>query len=389
MTAARSDIRAVHASLRRAQDAQITRVVAMVDALPQRGPADDLIAPLRPRLAQLRPARPFGFKRLLFTPLDPVIVPVAAWRSGTPAVPRTILVPLGRALIAALGDDPDGSGYSTLDRDTILVAGTAVWPRAAAMLATLPLPAGWTERSGLPPAEYPMLRDIIAAVLADATTLERTAQCRSPPEDAWIRAVLHRAAARGPVPLATMMAILLARLPDAAQVLAIASGCQRQSWDQAVTQTLARLEAELQATAHPPDAAQAAMEAARVAALLDGLDQRADTARKRQLDRIRRDADTLCRRQFDTALASTMAQTNDALTAAHDDATILALEASARDLRRLEAAGRRLGSGDHFDSQLRQAAAALGAGDSALGLADRVRLVEILAGAEAATALLA
>ena len=67
-------------TLNAARDEQLARVVAVVDALPARGAADTLIAPLRPRLATLRPTRPLNLTRLLFTPLDPLIVPSAEWR---------------------------------------------------------------------------------------------------------------------------------------------------------------------------------------------------------------------------------------------------------------------------------------------------------------------
>jgi hypothetical protein len=53
----------IQTSLAHAADAQIARVVAMVDAMPERGSADALIAPLRPRLAALRPTRPLSFTR--------------------------------------------------------------------------------------------------------------------------------------------------------------------------------------------------------------------------------------------------------------------------------------------------------------------------------------
>ena len=64
-----NSLRSLHlmqANLTDASDAQIEQIVALVDSLPQRGVADDLIAPLRRRLARLRPHRPMSFMRLLF-----------------------------------------------------------------------------------------------------------------------------------------------------------------------------------------------------------------------------------------------------------------------------------------------------------------------------------
>ena len=94
-------LRELQHSLATAQDGQIERVVAMVDALPQRGAADRLIAPIRPRLAQLRPARPLRFCRLLFLPLDPLVVPPTKWRRASLTLPRTVLEPLALADLPA------------------------------------------------------------------------------------------------------------------------------------------------------------------------------------------------------------------------------------------------------------------------------------------------
>ena len=94
----RTALRNLNTELTSARDGQITRVVAMVDALPQRGDADLLIVPLRSRLTQLRLDRPLRFCRLLFTPFDPVIVAGAKWRPGSPTIPRTALEPIAEAV---------------------------------------------------------------------------------------------------------------------------------------------------------------------------------------------------------------------------------------------------------------------------------------------------
>jgi hypothetical protein len=48
-----------------ADDDELTRVVAMIDKLAERGAADAVLSPLRPRLARVRPARPTHLTRLL------------------------------------------------------------------------------------------------------------------------------------------------------------------------------------------------------------------------------------------------------------------------------------------------------------------------------------
>src|SRR5271165_6163640 len=111
-------IREVNRGLAAARDEQIMQVVAMVDAMPNRGPADQLIAPLRPRLAHLRPPRPLRFARLLFTPLDPLIVSAARWRPEQPTIPRTVIPFLAAAVEAVLGAETRAvaamiEGYTT------------------------------------------------------------------------------------------------------------------------------------------------------------------------------------------------------------------------------------------------------------------------------------
>ncbi len=95
-------IREVARGLAAARDAQIMQVLAMVDAMPHRGAADQLIAPLRTRLARLRPPRPLRFARLLFLPLDPLIVPAARWRAEQPTIPRTVIPFLATTIEASL-----------------------------------------------------------------------------------------------------------------------------------------------------------------------------------------------------------------------------------------------------------------------------------------------
>jgi hypothetical protein len=72
------------------------------------------------------------------------------------------------------------------------------------------------------------------------------------------------------------------------------------------------------------------------------------------------------------------------------DQEIAALEGAARALRRYEAEGRKLGGGAHYDRALEQAGRQLAptGRDSRASRMDRVRLVEILQGSEAAEALL-
>lgn len=157
---ARNGSVAVARALCGAQDEQLMRVVALVDGLSSnRGAADRLLESVRPRLAALRPPRPLSFNRLLFQPLDPVIVPTAEWRPGDARLPRGAITPLGAALYAALGAvaaavETGCAGRTTDDAEAIRTLGALLWPAAAAALPRLAAPpAGW-EASGLPASGF-------------------------------------------------------------------------------------------------------------------------------------------------------------------------------------------------------------------------------------------
>ena len=372
----------LQASLVQARDAQVAQVVAMVDALPDRGEADALIAPLRPRLAQLRPARPPGFTRLLFTPLNPVIMPSAEWRRCGIGVPRPALSLLGAAARAAL---PDLASLPP-EREMLTAAAMSLWPEAAAVLDALDLPLDWHDATGLAARDFPLVAGAAVAVLHEAPVIERLARKRDRIEDGEIWPVLSRSKARGPVALDTVVSVLLARLPVPAQVAALAT--EASGGDRATGRAIDRLASSLSTAVDGADLREAAVEANRVAALLDALAEGAPAERRARLDQARRDADALARRSVGQAVGQAVTMAQSAMTASFDDGAIATMEAFARDLRRLETAARKLGSGDFYDAQLAAAAAAMQDIQGDLGLADRVRLVEILAGPEQALALL-
>jgi hypothetical protein len=83
------EFRTLQRELAAAQDHQIARVLQIVDGLESRTEADHLISALRKRLAELRPMRKLNFDRLLFAPLDPLIVNAPDWTPAAEAcVPR-------------------------------------------------------------------------------------------------------------------------------------------------------------------------------------------------------------------------------------------------------------------------------------------------------------
>lgn len=167
--AARTGSLEVARALLGAKDEQLVRVVAFVDGLGiERGTADRLLESVRPRLAVLGLPRPLSFTRLLFMPLDPVIVPSAMWRPGGSHFPRGAIMPLATALHGALGDtaaavDAACAGRATDDSDTIHASGAVLWPAAAAAIALFAgPPEGW-EASGHGPDTFPALAALCAA----------------------------------------------------------------------------------------------------------------------------------------------------------------------------------------------------------------------------------
>ncbi len=154
---------AMREALAGAPDATLGRVVGMLDSLNDRRAADTLLEAARPRLRDLRPARPLRFTRLLALPFEPVLVATEAWDGGAATIPRAALSPIGRAMHAALGETAEAIEIAALGQtmaNTALVArlGARLWPVAARTRLTLPLP-GWAE-AGLPPEVAAPLLDL-------------------------------------------------------------------------------------------------------------------------------------------------------------------------------------------------------------------------------------
>ena len=402
-SATRTVVREVVSCLDNAKDEALARVVAIVDALPIRGAADALIAPMRPRLALLRPARPLSFARLLFTPLDPVIVTPSGWRRGKLGIPRTIIVPIAMQVRRELADTATAIeaslvGCTTNDRHAILQAGEILWRAAAELLARLPMPSDWPSVTGLSEADHAVLARACTIVLTPAATTERiiAGLCDGEaPDAATLREILVGTVSAGPLEVSTLLAVLLTRIPNGAQLVTAAmeltSGqpdAQRSAVvDHAIEFILDGIEAF---AGSDPDLDRTIAAGCRIAAMLQFLEQPGPAfrpSRKARIDAMRRDIDDNYRARFAAELDRRVARVSEALGPSATDAEVENLERTIRDLRRLETAGRRLGGAEHYDRKLRQATAQMRA--SGLPLMDRVRLVEIMEGPKAALALLA
>lgn len=386
-------------------DDKLARIVAVLEgATPEanaaRGMAEALIAPLRPRLAQLRPRRRLNLSRLTFAPLDPMIVPATQWARDGIGVPRTALAPLWITIRAALGPREAAlrAALAAEPADSCERVGATLWPLAAAALGEAePAAEGaaaWQAATGLDAAEHKALALRIAAILAQAPALaamEARLAAGLPPAQAELATWLAPLAEAPKPTLATGIAILLARLPQADAVMALSEDPARvlaTAKPEAAAATEIAIGFALDAAASvPATGGDAGAEAARQAALLLlGLEARAQE-RPTRLARIRaarQAADARLRAGFAEAIALQLTASS---TVTRQDG---ALEASALALRRFAGAARHLGSAPAYDSALRQAATALAPppdADAATRVA-RARLVEILAGSDAAAALL-
>ena len=393
-----------------AADPQIMRIVAMVDAMGTRGPMDQLIAPLRRRLLVLRPPRPLRFDRLMFHPLDPLIVPAMRWRWGRHTIPRSVLTPMSRHVHRLMGEEAQAieaelAGKTTADQALIGRLGQRLWPRAAAILAETKIFESW-DITGLGDRLYRPLANLVAALLAEAAPLDalctETAEGLLPPRPEAVGAMLGRTAAAHPAALPMLIVLLLTRLPQAAafirqaplgsSLVGIRAATVKLALEQAADRLLRQLieDEATEAALAAGSLADAGAATRRILTLLEQLACGTVGPRQReQMRLVRQRLDGGCQARFATGLQEDLLAPLRYTGPALDAAAVGALEQAARGLRMLAFEARPLPSGGGFEPMLIQAATVIRgeAMRDRLTLADQVRLVEILSGPEAALAL--
>ena len=378
-----------------AADERLRRVVALVDALPERGTIDALIAPMRPVLARLRPPRPMTLTRLLFVPADPLIVPAAAWTPASPAIPRSALLSLVAQVRAALGEDADAldarmTGLTMEAAAKVAEFGALLWPRAARELRKERVPADWFT-TGLSMAAREAIVRPLSALLAEGVALVRLAGMEGAEAVAEAERLLRAAATEGPAALGMMLALLLRRLPRIQRLLRIADEIAPRPGGGAaapIERALEFLVGEI--SAPPPEdaaVAEAALHFHRAARTLQQLQGAAASVREpgpaARIEAARERLAEHCRARFAAAaerLAVAAGPSED------EPSGPAGPEEDARALLRLEAVGRHLGDGEAYERPLREAAARVAA-DGRLARNFRLRLAEILVGPDAALAL--
>jgi hypothetical protein len=393
-------VRALRRDMLQASDRHVIRVVALVDALRARGVADELLAPLRQRLALLRAPRPLRLPRLIFQPLRPLIVDAAQWRIGQQAIPRTIIVPMAEQVRLAMGVagsaiESSMAGRTTADTDVVAELGRSLWPAAAQILADSPLPKTWAATE-LADAIYRPLADLVATVLAEAPAIDvlraESATGLLPPRPEIVEAMLSRA---GPEAWPVLIAVLLDSVPQAAGLLRTGSNGPKTAGMRAATDAAADMLLQQLAgfdgaerSVGRVSLADAGAAAGRVVTLLAHLAAATGgPLRRGQLRAIRGRFDAVCMARFTFGLQNELVAALPQTAASPGAGEMLRLESVARGLSILAAEARVFGSGPAYSRMLDQAVEVISMRDK-LGLTDRVRLIEVLAGSEAALATL-
>ncbi|WP_428395285.1 hypothetical protein [Lichenicoccus sp.] len=412
-------IRDLAKDLRDASDSAILRVTGMIDRLPERGASDRLLDGLRPRLCALRPPRPLNFSRALFMPLDAVIVPPNQWHVSDGTIPRSLIAP-----VAALVE----SQYPELPSlQAMLAAGklpqAAFWRQAAEILSASPMPDSWRAAefqtsTGIAPQALTPLLAAIRVVFAHVGLFRangRSATLGAPAwhESAWrapavqsLRPLLLAAARSGPTTWSVVLTLLFEQSTEPA----------------ALVETVTAVTAETRLAAPLGDGLRRV-----IGAVIDKLDQAApqpspgsvlsDAALDAQSLRAARLAGfsalrgemvgfarSLTARRQEMAsecaaqLADGLNSAPTACAASGEAASCMPgtpeerqgaaerLESRLKALRRLDLAARPLGEAQTHETLLAQAAAFYCGNDGPAWLerGDRLRLCEILVGAEAA-----
>jgi hypothetical protein len=400
------NMRELRRALLGADDRKIRQIVAMLDELPNPAVNQGILDPIRARVASLHPPRRLRFTRLLFIPLAPLLVPARDWKTGDPALPRSVLGPFSRVVQAGLGTGVLAvqkliAGHKSDAARAITLAGDLLWPQAAEILAGAPAPDDWAE-TGLRPEAFIALAKATAAVLRRAPQLRCLARAQTigalEPDAAAVNEILLNIE-NEPVTGRTMIVqLVLMQSPHAVTLLRqiVASGGsagEKASLRQAIADgTAGAIDAldsgsgflEEIATGSLSDAGDGAR---RIIALLGDLELDGGSIKNRsRLSEVRQKLDQACRTRFADGLRDGLVTPLADAAGPMDGAGQTQLEACARDLRVLETAARTVGDAAGYDRLLRSAAEAVETIEH-LSPVRKLRLVEILSGPEAAEAL--
>ncbi len=392
-----------------ADDEKISKIIAYVDQVGDAEINRTLLDPLRGRVASLHPVRPLRLFRLLFIPLDPLIVSPANWRPGNPRIPRTALAPLFSLVVKQAGADLATlhdmvEGQTTQSDAAIAQAGAILWSRAAAILRTAKPPAEW-EQTRLPEALFWPVARAVAAVLQrglQLVQLARNAQNRDTSDDIELaNGIIAGLADETPESAALVIQLVLLHAPQAMLHVRRSVSAMQDAHDSTtmhralslgLDQCLNYVEREADCVRKIAGGSihDATSEIRMVARVLDAIDKDPLAALHRSRVRALRDQiDRASQTCFKTGIQEELARPLAALKQAASSTEQKRMEASARDLRALEGAARQFSNSVCYDQQLLHTADtvrhAFAAGTVSLPRA--CRLLEILSGPEAAVTL--
>lgn len=396
MTVAAEQRRLMHA-VAASSDKALAGVVALFDSMTDRQEADRLLDTVRPRLRRLRPARPITLPRLLFVPVQGVIAEARSWHRQEGGIPRNALVPIAEAIRVALGAEAQAiealfAGHNFGELRSVDAAGRRLWRGAAAVAASLVQPPCW-EAAGLAAADFRHAMTIAAGVWRHADPLwAALVAARDGPPEAMVRDAVTAAAAEDPMVQEAILATLLLQAAKPGSVAAAAAAARigpAATTERVLDRWIDGCSPDI-AVADPLGSARLAEEFVEAIDDLEACPAGRRPERRQRLAALRRDVGEACRSVFADGAKGSLLAPLARPGPPPDDEAMLAFEETARALKRLERAGRSLGGGQAYDVALRQIVdgfRAMRAGPNS-SPADLARLVEILAGSEAALKLL-
>ena len=407
--AAPSSAVALRREIVQADDEKLGKIIAYVDQVGAAEINRALLDTLRGRVALLRPVRPLQLSRLLFIPLDPLVVSPAKWRPGSPRIPRTALAPLFSLVVRQIGADIAAlngmvEGQTTQSDAAIAQAGAALWPRAAAILRAANPPPEW-EQTRLPEPLFSPMARAVAAVLqrgSDLLRLARNAQKRDTSDDLTLASsIMAHLADETPEGAAIVIQLISLHAPQALVhvrrlVSAIRDAPESITLHRALGHGLdhclsyVECEADCVRKIARGSIRDATGEIQVVAQVLTAIDQDLSAALHRgRVRALREELATARPARFRNGIQEDLIRALAALKQPASSTEQKQMEASARGLRALEGAARQFGHSVGYDQQLLHAADtvrnAFAAGTISLPRA--CRLLEILSGPEAAVAL--
>jgi hypothetical protein len=389
-----------------ADDDKIRHIASLIDQVDKVEANQSVLDPIRARLGPLSLPRPLKMRRLLFMPLEPIIVPAKHWALAEPTIPRSALPAMAALIMARLGDDAVLiskmiTGHDVTGLDIIAGAGALLWLRAAEIAAVAEVPQVWSE-TGLPMTAFVPLFRAMGTVWRRATrlrNLQREGEIGALRADAaTVTAILEGAPSESGLGCGMVARLILSQSPFAAEHLRLFAGASANKPNALILQ-----KAVIHAVAEGADEMEQGcgiVGSIRTASL----DQASDRVRQvtkllremqeheghkisaARLQRMRDNLGRACLERFKAGMNNELINKLQDGAGPLDASEQVMLETRARDLRMLETTARALGDAKTYDVLLQAGAEAVATArrNGVMTRRGEIRLTEILAGTEAA-----